>query len=182
MIRRFIAAAAFAVPLFGWAPAYADATPPPPEECSSPSVTCQYDGTEWNVYDNNAPEVNDPTGDPTSSVKTFAITGFATVFGLGVIGAIWRVRVARRIAAGAGLNPDAAAAAALFGTGGLTATYLAANLQPRPDPSTEPAVRHVEPPAHDSENRLSELKRLHDEGLITDAEYTRRRTAIVDSL
>lgn len=182
MIRRFIAAIAFAVPLFGSAAAYADATPPPPDVCSSPSVTCQYDGTEWNVYDSNAPEVNHPSGDPTSSVKTFAIIGFATVIGLGLVGTIWRVRTARRIAAGAGLNPDAAAAATLFGTGGLTATYLAANLQPRPGPSTETSVHHVEPPAHDNENRLSELKRVHDEGLITDDEYARRRTAIVDSI
>ena len=80
------------------------------------------------------------------------------------------------------MDEDAAVAATLFGTGGLTATYLAANLRPQPGLAGSTAVQHVEPPRRSAEDRLGELKRLHDEGLITDAEYDRRRTAILDSV
>lgn len=182
VIRRFIAAAAFAAPLlFGLTPAYAGATPPPPDECSSPGVTCQYDGTQWNVYDNSAPEVSDPNGDPTSHVKSFAITGFVVVFSIGLIVTIWRVRMARRLASDAGIDPDAATAATLLGTGGLTATYLAANMVHRPTAVDEPPVRHVEPPVN-NEHRLAELKSLHDQGLITDDDYDKRRAEILDGI
>ena len=76
------------------------------------------------------------------------------------------------------LNPD-----------GLAATYLAASLR-RPAAGVDgvdgvddqPAVHPPPLSTRSSETRLSELKNLHDQGLITDDEYSRRRTAIVDSL
>jgi hypothetical protein len=38
------------------------------------------------------------------------------------------------------------------------------------------------PRATSTEERLRELQRLHDEGLVTDEEYTQRRSAIVNSV
>jgi len=186
--RRLIAAVACAgatlLSSAAAAAAYADATPPPPPECSSSSVSCSYDGTQWNVYDNNAPDSPpnlDPTDNGPNVGELFGI--FAGIaIGLGVLTTVWRVRAARKIASDAGMNPDAAAAATLLGTGGLTATYLAANLHPRPTAPDDAGVRHAEPPVRSTEDRLGELKRLHDEGVITDDEYTRRRTAILDSV
>ena len=147
-------------------------------------MSCSYDGTEWNVYDNNAPDspsnLNPPDDGPNIGELFGIFAGIA--IGLGVLTTVWRVRAARKIASDAGMNPDAAAAATLLGTGGLTATYLAANLHPRPTSPDDGGVHHVEPPARSTEDRLGELKRLHDDGVITDDEYTRGRTAILDSV
>ena len=64
--RRLIAAAVFAAALWcGGTAAYAEATPPPPTECSDPGFTCSYDGTQWNV---DAPATNtDPLNGPPDS-------------------------------------------------------------------------------------------------------------------
>lgn len=172
VIQRFLAVLGIAVAVLG-APAVAFADPVP-QPCTNPdSAVCGR---------TDEPNFLVPNDDPTSGVKSFAIGGFVLVIGLGLIGTIWRVSVARRIASRAGMDEDAAVAATLFGTGGLTATYLAANLRPQPSPMDPAAVRHVEPPARPAEQRLAELKRLHDEGLIDETEYTSRRTAILDTV
>ncbi|MBV9096916.1 MAG: DUF1328 domain-containing protein [Frankiaceae bacterium] len=113
-----------------------------------------------------------------------------------IVGFSWRVGTARRIAREAGLNPDdAATTAVLGGRDGLAATYLAANLRPQPvddyvpsghlDPpssrqhTTEPPQHPTAPPQRTIESRLGELKHLHEQGLITDGDYDRRRAEIL---
>lgn len=186
MIRRFIAAGAIAcaLPFAGAAAALAEATPSPPTECSDPGYTCDYDGTQWNVTAPATDQFGNP-GDDGSGPNVAGIFGVFVVIALVVGGAtfFWRINTARRIAQQAGLDPDAAATTAMLSNDGLAATYLAASLQQRrPDEDDEPVVHPPPLSTRTNENRLGELKRLHDQGLITDDEYARRRTAIVDSL
>lgn len=110
--------------------------------------------------------------------------GFAAFFVLVLLGALgatlWRVLLARQVARDAGMNPDRATAMTLLSDDGLDATYLAANLReqrPAPEGESLPA-----PVVRGAEERLRELARLRDEGLVTQEEYDARRTAILDSL
>jgi hypothetical protein len=188
VIRRFVAglSVAGALVLGGAAAAYAEATPPPPAECSDPGYTCSYTGGEWNV---EAPvgSVDTQYGSPDDSGPSvggmfalFAILGLV----FGGIGLAWRVSTARRIAEQAGLDPDTAVSTAILNPDGLAATYVAATLRPRqPEPPYQP-MGHLDPPSsrHTVESRLTQLKQLHDEGLITDEEYDHRRAAILDTV
>ena len=185
MLRRLVAAVvATGALLLGTAPAYADATPPPPVECSDPGFTCDYDGTQWNV---DSPATTTDPLDPNPIDRGPNVGGLIVLFmvialvGGGVTWA-WRISTARRIARDAGLDPDLAATTTILSDDGLAATYLAANLRSQRDPMDEPPVQHVEPPIRSAEDRLAELTGLHERGIITDDEYARRRTAILDSV
>jgi hypothetical protein len=101
---------------------------------------------------------------------------FVLIVLIGVGGTVYRVSTARRIARGAGLNEDDAAATALLTDNGLDTTYLAASLRSGQPQTPVPA------PSRTAEERLQELQRLKDQGLITGAEYDARRRAILDAL
>jgi hypothetical protein len=128
----------------------------------------------------------DPSFDPTSAggPSPAGMFGLFLVLALVVGGGtfFWRVSAARRIAQQAGLDPDAAVTTTMLSRDGLAATYLAASLH-RPADDEDRSVAHPPPlSTRTAEDRLGELKRLHDQSLITDDEYAHRRTAIVDSV
>lgn len=186
MIRRLVAGTSLAgaLVLGGAAPAIAEATPPPPVECSDPGYTCSYDGANWKVD----PPVGSitqygPPDDGPSPGGMFALFAIGALV-IGGISIAWRVSAARGIARRAGMDPDDAVTTTLLSHDGLAATYIAANLrQQQPEPPYRP-MGHLEPPSgrQTVESRLTQLKGLHDEGLITDDEYDRRRTEIVNSV
>lgn len=111
----------------------------------------------------------------------FFFGGFPIVFlfpfVFAIVVTILRTRAARRMAARAGLNEQDAAATAMLTGNGLDATYLAANLRP-PMVLAGPASGAGSPP-RTVEDRLTELDRLKQEGLITAAEYQSQRQTIV---
>lgn len=91
----------------------------------------------------------------------------------------WRVSTARRLASESGMDPGLATKMTLLSEDGLDATYLAANLR-RPTPTTPTTT--PTPASTPAAERLTELKGLLDTGLITQAEYDARRTAIIDAV
>jgi hypothetical protein len=106
-------------------------------------------------------------------------SGFIAIFVIfaiiGVGSAIYRMSLARRIARGAGLNENDAAATTFLTPNGLDATYLAASLHGRAQAAAGAAGRSTE-------DRLRELQGLRDSGLVTAQEYDARRTAILDQV
>ena len=91
----------------------------------------------------------------------------------------WKVSTARTIATRSGMDPDMAAQMVFLTDNGLDATYLAANLRPSADPAPVPVAERL--PATAAQ-RLAELKGLLDDGLITQVEHDKRRTAIIDAV
>jgi hypothetical protein len=73
------------------------------------------------------------------------------------------------------MNPETATAVTLLGSDGLDAAYLAANLRNRPAAPDAPASRTTE-------ERLCELQRLEDQGLVTAEEYDAHREEILGSV
>jgi putative oligomerization/nucleic acid binding protein len=144
--------------------------------------TCTWDGHTWvRSYDGGT--IDDPGGTGDGAGGTIAAL---VVLGLVIGGALtwYKVGMARRMATRSGMDEDEATAMTLLTEHGLEATYLASNLRP---PATPPATPPAEPeppaaPARTAEERLQELARLRDEGLITPQEYDARRSAILDSL
>jgi hypothetical protein len=117
----------------------------------------------------------------------------ALIFVLGLIGSIvvivWRVRTAQTLARRSGLDESIATQMALFTDNGLDATYLAASLRQPPaapaapaTPVSSPAPPQVAPEARAVAERLAELTRLRDQGVITPEEHDRRRAAIIDQV
>ena len=114
---------------------------------------------------------------------------FAFVFVFGIATTIWRMRMARNMAARAGLDQNAAGAISMLSPNGLDATYLAASLATRPQyPAAYPPQvppQYPAPPATQpktAEQRLLELVELKDKGLITEAEFLQRREQILGSI
>lgn len=151
----------------------------PPDECfeqlgpDGALPTCHYNGTEWQVtYD-------DPAGFGASDIIPPAfITLMVLMVVAGIAVTVWRSSLARRMATESGMDPDRATAMTLLTDDGLEATYLASSLRgqvPASAPAPEAAGRSVE-------ERLQELQRLRDQGLVTPEEYETRRTAIIDAL
>ena len=92
----------------------------------------------------------------------------------GGLGVSWyRVSADRRAARAAGLDPNTATRRALTGQD-----------VPEPDPAPPPAPprRPADQGAGDAAARLTELKSLLDQGLLSLAEYDERRRAIIDSI
>ncbi len=104
---------------------------------------------------------------------------FVLVILAGVGTFFWKVSTARTIATRSGMDPDMAAQMVFLTDNGLDATYLAANLRPSAEPAAVPVAERL--PATAAQ-RLAELKGLLDDGLITQAEHDKRRTAIIDAV
>jgi hypothetical protein len=107
--------------------------------------------------------------------------GFAFVFILaavvGIALLVWKVSTARRLAAGAGMDPGLATQMTLLTDAGLEATYLAASLRgPAPATPATPGEQAT------TAKRLAELKGLLDQGLISKTEYDGQRRAIIDTV
>jgi hypothetical protein len=189
--------------------AVAASTPDPApslEDCQADQAhlgqlpTCTYDGN-GKLIDTSYDDSGGIPGDPGMPGWFGGFIVLAIVVGIG--GLAIRVFVARRLARKAGIDEDAATAATIFGTGGVTATYLAANAAtarsrgqgtpPRPNDghviadlsiggpagTTSPPGKPAEPTAS---QRLRTLEQLHADGLITDAELETRRTAILNTI
>jgi len=189
VIRRFIAATALTSGLLmgaaaGFAlPALADDPTPPPGVCDNLSVgdACLQapDGT-WSVQHNVGGFGSDPS-DPGIPGAFVGWMIFVIAVGIGIT--VWRVSTARRLARNAGLDEGDATAVTLLGNDGLAATYVASAVQSAQQRRAPEARRDLPiPRATSTEERLRELQRLHDEGLVTDDEYTQRRSAIVNSV
>lgn len=186
MARRFVAAALLVTGLLTGAvaglaaPALADDPTPPPGVCDNLSIgdACiqDPDGT-WSVE-------HGVGSDPGGAGLPSAFLGLMIVaIAVGIGTTVWRVSVARRLAQDAGLDPGDATAITLLGNDGLDATYIASAMRSAQQ-SREPRRRPdlPLPRVTSAEDRLRELQRLHDQGLVTDEEYTHRRSAIVDTL
>jgi hypothetical protein len=122
---------------------------------------------------------------------------FLVVVGMiaGVAITIWKVSTARTLARQSGMDPGLATRMTLLTDDGLDATYLASSLRPHPQQAAEPVPQASQPsqptrpapsatPSTDrtATSRLRELQGLLDQGLVTQAEYDRRRQAIIDSV
>jgi hypothetical protein len=156
--------------LAGPAVAAVDPEPSPPPRCfvmkDLELPTCTYANGHWTVS-----YPSDPAGDATGASSAFVL--LLVVGGLVGIGLLaWRVGFTRQLARRSGMNVDEATAMTLLSDEGFEATYLAANLR-----QAAPA-----PPAHSTADRLQELQRLRDAGLVTDDEYAARRSAIIAAL
>ncbi len=117
--------------------------------------------------------------DPTGGADLFG-GAFGAIFVLFVLAAIgmaaYRVYAARSIATKSGLDPDDATKVTLLEDHGLEATYIAAAIK-KPVLGSDGTPKPTKPA-----DRLRELQALLDQGLITQEEYTARRTQILDSL
>jgi hypothetical protein len=144
----------------------------PPAKCfeSGPNYelpTCTQDGKGgWTVsYTDGA--LGEPDRDEGPN-------GFAALMVLVLAGGIgftvWKVWMARRMAAEAGMDPGRATAVTLLSDDGLDATYIATSLGAR------------QPASRTAAERLRELQRLREDGLVSADEYDARRRAIVDAL
>jgi hypothetical protein len=105
---------------------------------------------------------------------------FVGSFVMAIYGTVARTRAARRIAMHNGMNEEDAASTALWNSGGLDTTYLAANLH-APAPTVPVGPPRPAPPKS-VEDRLRELDRLKHEGMITPAEYDAQRKTIVGGI
>lgn len=98
---------------------------------------------------------------------------FILFFGIVITMTVVKMNVASRMAEKAGLDPRDAALTSLLNDDGVSAAYLASNLQGRA--AAPPVSRTIE-------QRLGELARLRDQDLITPEEYETRRTRILDEV
>ena len=138
------------------------------DENGSLPVCTQYPDGSWGV-------------DYPDATTAGAGGGFAALFVivlvLGIIGTIWKVSTARRMARDSGMDEGDATAMTLLTDDGFEATYLASNLRgqtagPVPGaPSRGPTTE-----------RLAELLTLRERGLVTDEEYAAARQKILDDL
>ena len=117
----------------------------------------------------------------TGGFPVFILFPFAFVFVFGIATTIWRMKMARNMAARAGLDQNAAGAISMLSPNGLDATYLAASLATRPQyPAPYPTPPATQ--AKTAEQRLLELVELKDKGLITEAEFLQRREQVLGSI
>jgi hypothetical protein len=187
MTRRLLLVVLLFAGFFGvTATAYAEPSPPP--KCFQSNAegdlpTCTYEGGSWKVsYDSGGFGDSGGNGGGGIPAGFVAFAVLAVIAGIGVT--IWRVSMARNIARGAGMDPNQATAVTLLGNEGLDAAYLAANLRARQaDPGTAPTAAPATGSAPRTvADRLGELQRLRDQGLVTEAEYDAQRKAIVGSV
>lgn len=159
----------------------------PPHKCfvtdaqgNLPTCSSNGDG-KWTVTYDSGDGFLDPSNGGGIPSGFIAFGVLVVLIGIGL--SIARVAYVRNIAKNAGMDPNEATAVSLLSNDGLEATYLAANLRPQSPSGGPPAS----PPTSKSEtrstqDRLSELQQLHDQGTITTEEYDARRKSIIDSI
>ncbi|GAA1476012.1 hypothetical protein GCM10009623_04580 [Nocardioides aestuarii] len=107
-------------------------------------------------------------------MPTWFAVGVTLMLVVAVASAVWRASTARRMARDAGMSEGDATAMALLTDDGLAATYTASSIRAGDDaPTAAPAS---------AEARLSELRGLLDQGLVTQEEYDAARRRIIDGL
>lgn len=117
-------------------------------------------------------------GGPQGVMVLLLVVGILVTVGL----TIWRVSTARRLAAQSGMDPGLATQMTLLSADGLDATYLASSLRTA-GPAAEPSPEmQAAPHPTGAAERLTELARLLDAGLITQAEHDARRKAIIEAV
>lgn len=129
-----------------------------------------------------SPVVCSDFGDSSTGPPGWFVGAFVLMIVVAVGTTIYKMSVAHDIATKSGMDPGDAANMALLDEHGLAATYVLSNLkQPAAEtpeaeaPTTDGARRTVE-------QRLAELDSLRAKGVVTQAEYDERRTAILESL
>jgi hypothetical protein len=179
MIRRLLTTMMLCLGLLGAVTATAHAAGgSPPPRCFNrlgphgEVPSCTFNGTRWVVSYDDGPAGLAGQG-AASGIMVLALIG--VVAGIGVT--VWRLSLARRMAAESGMDPDRATAMTLLSDDGLDATYLASSLR-----GTSSADQSAQRPSRGAEDRLRELQQLRDDGLITAEEYDVRRTAIIDAI
>jgi hypothetical protein len=100
---------------------------------------------------------------------------------------VWKVSTAQKLARQSGMDPGLATQMTLLTDDGLDATYLAASLRSRPVPPAAVTPDAESAPIQkysglSAADRLTELKSLLDQGLVTQTEYDDRRKAIIDTV
>ncbi|MFC6288503.1 SHOCT domain-containing protein [Nocardioides sp. GCM10027113] len=138
------------------------------DEGQLPTCTQTNDGG-WEVSYPGTP------GDPGGAFAILFVLAFVAAIG----GMIWKASTASRMAREAGMSERDAATMALLTDDGLEATYLASSLRRQDATATPPTPESAKATVSE---RLEELGRLRDQGLVTDDEYTASRRAILDSL
>lgn len=161
-----------------------------PDECFELGVTCSsIDGKTW-VAQNDGTGVDEFPLEPGAS-DGFGDFGGAMVllFVVGVIIAVatlaYRIWMARDMARDGGLDPNQATAMTLLsGDEGLSATYLASSLRrpPHGDGDASAEGEASRPSKQPVAERLRQLEKLKEDGLITLGEYDERRRRILDDL
>jgi hypothetical protein len=94
----------------------------------------------------------------------------------------WKVTTARSLARQSGMDPGLATQLTLLTEDGLDATYLAANLREPHAAGSVASPVGSEPQRADAAQRLTELKSLMEQGLVTPTEYEERRRAIIETV
>lgn len=137
--------------------------------------TCTYDGQRWTVtgYDSVSGFGGADPGIPSGFVGLFAIV---LVIGIGLT--VYKVSMARQMAARSGMSTGEATAMTLLTDNGLEATYLASSLR-QSAPGAPPVPPEV---ARSVAERLAELESLRTQGLVSASEYEERRAAILADL
>jgi hypothetical protein len=116
------------------------------------------------------------TGFPSGFIALFVIVA---LIGIGVT--IWRISLTRRMAQSAGVNPsDATALAVLGGPNAIDTAVLAKTLSHHSADTAPPATG--KPHGATVEARLTQLRQLKDDGVISADEYESRRAAIISTI
>ena len=151
----------------------------PPKKCfradadGTLPVCTKMEGGDWEV---SYPDATMGAGMPSGFGVLFVLVLIA-----GVLGTVWKVTTARRMARDAGLSEGDATTMALLTDDGFESTYLASSL--RQPPAGPTAAEPPSPPVpREAAERLRELDELRAQGLIDEEEYAATRQAILGSL
>ena len=120
-------------------------------------------------------------GDPSSGASGAFVLLFVLAAVVGVALLLWKVSTARTLARQSGMDERLATQVTLLSDDGFESTYLASQLRPATTPPAPPLVAGA-PASRTAAERLTELKTLLEQGMITQAEHDERREAIVRSL
>jgi hypothetical protein len=119
------------------------------------------------------PTMGDDGGFPAGSVLPFVLV---ILVAIGIT--VYRVSSAREMARKSGMDTGDATRVALLDNDGLSATYLASELK-----GTRPAPSAAAPASsRTTAERLQELDRLRQQGLVTETEYAQHRAEILDDV
>jgi hypothetical protein len=114
----------------------------------------------------------DALGGPGDGIPALFGLLFVLVVVAGIVGTIWKVSTARRLAEQSGMDPGDATAMSLLTDNGLEATYVASQVRQGVGKEAGPSAAE----------RLRDLEELHKQGLVTASEYAERREVIVKLL